>query len=536
MILKVDGFGTEHARERYRCMTDLFYLGTKYLGYDFTEKVHRPICDDFFIKKDPDKPIEAQSLIKNRLLLDPREHYKTTEDACDIVQWIIAFPDIRICVFSGIEKLAKQIMEMARNHFLKNDEFKNLFPEHAIDSVQDAGNIFEFTTPARTDWRLRDPSLTISTIESTTTGGHFNVIKFDDIVTPQNSANKERLEKVIDRVKSIIPLVVIGGYRDFIGTRYDHSDAYGYVLDLIGKDALVQEIPFGQTLETKTWKAFIRAAATMPFTSESEILFTENVRGDKAFDYDALAERREEMGDRQFGCQYFNDPQWGEVGTFLSEDLEAALVPFQAIPLSHTGLDGQWSPTMRLFISWDLAFSEKKTADFTVGAVGGFDQYRRLFLLDLVCDRFSPENFVYAFIRLARKWQAWGPVIRIEEAGGSKLIQPALKTAAANFEMNLSIDWSKVSNKTTKLERVFGLLPLLKNKRFFINKDIDHLEELKKQFTRFPRYRHDDIPDAVVGLLEYQDSAPLTLLYKPREDDLPLDDGYRSPIGGVLVG
>ena len=65
---------------RERGKRDLFFLAKSILGYkDLTTRVHQPICD-FFIQKDGTKSMYEQDAIKNRLLLFPRGHFKTTLD------------------------------------------------------------------------------------------------------------------------------------------------------------------------------------------------------------------------------------------------------------------------------------------------------------------------------------------------------------------------------------------------------------------------------------------------------------------------
>jgi len=65
---------------------------------DVVEAVHKPMCE-FFVHKDPKKRWLLQDTVKNRLLLAPRGHFKTTINLCDIIQRMLAFPDITIACF-----------------------------------------------------------------------------------------------------------------------------------------------------------------------------------------------------------------------------------------------------------------------------------------------------------------------------------------------------------------------------------------------------------------------------------------------------
>lgn len=493
------------ALERYKCKTDLFYLGTEYLGFNFVESVHRPVCD-FFVKKDPDKPFEEQDVIHDRLLLDPREHYKTTIDVCDIVQWILVFPSIRIGIWSATERLAKQILAMAVRPFFFNEKFKALFEEHA-ESDKDEPGIFEWTTPGRETW-FREPTLSISTIESASVGGHYEVLKFDDIIGHSNTKTAEAIQKVKDVVADLKPLVMAGGYRDFIGTRYDLSDAYGQIIDSVEHaQKTVTEIPFGTITvaeeETEQWKIFERTLCTLPLTRESTFLFPETDTGKKNFTFARAMKLLKDMGMYKFGCQYMNDPLWGQKNSFKEDDLRKATIPAAHIPLVVTNvMTGQKYQGATVYITVDMAFSEEKQADDTVIAVGAFDKLGRLFIIDLEYGKFGADVFLARFLTVVRRWQFFLARIGIEKAGGSQLILPALRMAGLSNIIG-RIDWLKTSPKRTKWERVLGLLPLLKTGKFFFNKDLPVVEDIIRAFTRFPKGKVD-IPDAISMMLEYQ--------------------------------
>ena len=114
---------------RRRCQTDLYWFAKEILGYDLVPHVHKPVCD-LFVHKDPTKSFADQDHVKQRLLLDPRGHFKTTLDICDIIQWILCFPNTRILIMSGTRDLAQRMNKEIKYHFQYNQLFRELFPEH----------------------------------------------------------------------------------------------------------------------------------------------------------------------------------------------------------------------------------------------------------------------------------------------------------------------------------------------------------------------------------------------------------------------
>lgn len=503
---------------RRRAQTNLYFLATKVLSYDLVPDVHQPVCDHF-LKLDPDKPLYELSEVKNRLLLDPRGHFKTTIDICHTLQLILCYPDIRILLVSGTQKLAENMLDEVRRHFIHNEELRLLFPEFAINPTikEQMGTVYEFTTAARTNWKLREPTLTISTIGSVKAGSHFEYIKYDDVVNENNSESPDQLAKTIYRFHSTVPLLDLPGkgYCDVIGTRYDFSDLYGHTIDGIADEQFVElEIPFGRIIRSETWSIFIRQACTLPLRPDSTILFPFDAKGNTRFTYKTL-KKLWKTNPHHFGCQYINDPSFGESSSFPEELLRSALVQAHELPLMRRDpLSGQLYRAAKVFITWDFAFSKKKRACYTVGIVGAWCHEGKLWILDMVRGRFSPDELAFKFLELAKRWYYFLDRIGVEEAGGSQLIGPTLRAGATRMQIGLPIEWLPLEQDKTKDERIFGLLPLLRNGKIKIFAGMPDLEEFIKEFVRFPKYSYRDIPDATSMLLKYQsiaDPRPLTM-------------------------
>lgn len=498
---------------RLRAQTDLYFLATKICDYDLVPEVHAPECN-FFLKLNPEVPLYDLDTVKNRLLLDPRGHFKTTIDIVHIIQLIICYPNIRILIVSGTQELAMRMLGEVRNHFLYNQKLRDLFPEHAV-TKETAGNAYDFTTPARSNWKLREPTVTISTIGSVKAGSHFDYIKYDDMVNEKNTETREMLDKTTLRFQACRPLLDVPmlGYQDVIGTRYDHSDTYGWIIDHNEGD----------------WAIFHRAACSLPFNPSSTILFPRDAKGNPRFSYKILFKMWKE-NPRHFGCQYLNDPSFGDSSSFPEQLMRDAIVPKQSVPLVRRDpLSGETYKASRVFMHVDLAFSEKKAADFTVVIVGAYDAYGTLYLVDMLRGRFGADDFVQKFLSLLMKWGFLMGRVSIEEAAGGKLLGPALRMAARDLQIGLPIDWVAGSPKRIKHERIFGLLPVLKAGKLKIADDLPGLEDLIKEFVRFPRTKHDDIPDAVSELPKYATMVDLAPVASAQEMQAPWAKYLRPP-------
>lgn len=514
----------EWGEYRNKARRDLFYLATEVLGYALVPEVHKPVCS-FFLQPDPDRGLYDQDGTRSRLLLDPRGHFKTTIDIAHCIQLILNFPDIRILIVSGVLELAQRMLNEIKYHFTANDRLRNLFPEIAVKS-SNAGLKSEFTSPTRLNGRLREPTVSVSTIDSVKAGSHFDWIKFDDVVNEVNSQNKDQIQACIDGFMHFSPILEPGGFKDVIGTRYDYSDLYGWIID---------------NNNDNEWAVMQRAACSLPMMKNSKILFPRDARGQERFSYKILNDIRQ-RDPYLFNCQYLNDPTPTDDTHFPMQLIKDAFKPsIQILPLFYnTDLMGR--KTYRagsVFCTWDLAFSEEKQADFTCGVAGLYDRLGRLFIVDLVLGRFSPYDLVKEVVGMALRWRPFLNRIAIEKNSGAPLLELGLTPEFNRLNFYPYVEWVPTNPKRTKQERILGLNPLLKQNRLFFSSDLPHKDDLIKQFTRFPNFSHDDIPDAIEDLTAYHTIEEPIVNQKSTEEELFLStqstkESYFDRLGGLI--
>ena len=491
---------------RKRAKTDLQFLASVILGYDIYKDVHGPMCD-FFVQKDDTKPIHLQDDLKQRLLLYPRGHYKTTLDIVDAIQWIINFPDIRILLMSGTRELVTRKLSEVKHHFLHNPVFRSLFPEFCPNGPDDFGTQEEFTVPCRQKKHLREPTVSISTIDSVKAGSHYDVIKCDDLVHENNIGTKEQIAKAIQSFHYTTPLLDPGGYRDVIGTRYDFSDLYGSIIEA----------------NTPGWKILSRACWKRD-GDKLILLFPQRETRDGrllGFTEDMLRQIQQENA-YLFNCQFLNDPTPTEASLFTPGMIVSHTIPFEKIPVD-----------VSVFIAWDTASTVGKQSNYSVGAVGGYDIKGNLYVIALLRGRFLPDQLEDMIIGSNIRWK---PIrLGVEDAAGAKMMESSLRRKAMQGRCYLPLDWIKTGPKDGKPGRISALQALLKSDNLWFSQSIEDYEQMVKEFTRFPNYMFDDIPDAISRLLQYKtlaDSEPITSM-QPYEQFVQYPD---SPLGVGLVG
>lgn len=364
-----------------------------------------------------------------------------------------------------------------------------------------------FTCPARKAKFLREPSCSIASPDATVAGMHYDVLKFDDLVNETNSRTAESLRAVVQWYKLTNPLLEPYGYRDVIGTRYDFSDLYGEILgdDFIDEDCIAKQ--HRNYLVTK------RSC----FTPSGEPIFPER------FSRERLELERTEMGSFNFSAQYLNKPVPSDSQHFPWPLVERAFIDRKELPLART-----------YFTTFDLAISQASDADrtaivtcsvgtpasnHTAATLAGLPNRSNpphLYIEDVQVGHFKPLEVVELLYKVYRRFH---PIqIRTEQVGFSRLLEPIMRAEAIRQKQHLPLVWIQRDTREAKQARIAGIQPWLERGEIHIVKDMPHKEDLILELVRFPKYRRDDIVDALSDHLMmvsmFQDSTeePLTEL------------------------
>jgi len=487
----------QSAAERGR--SDLFFLAKEILHYkDMLPRVHQQVCD-IYGKVDPTKPIEEQDEIHNFLILDPRGEFKTSISLAKTIQNWINFPDHATLRMSGKEPLVKGMVQEIKDQFLTNTDLRTLYPEHVPWSEKkgqeneppsDFGTAYGITNPKRTKPR-KEPTISISTLESAKASTHYEWITGDDLVHETNFQTRELLQKTIEQWDLSRNLLNPRGYRELLGTRYDWSDLYGHII----------EKNKGQ------WRIHLRPIWTddLDFARKNGFYIPDEYQpGDLIHLHPerwGLKELAEIQADNQFlfNCQRLNNPVPPSAENFPMVELVKHTIKRERYP--DTGL-------MNLFMAWFFNFADSE-AEPAVGVVGGWDSKGRLFLIDLVTGHMKPSQVIDNIIAL---WQKW-PISRVcfEDNKKQRMLEPGLMSRLRMMRMSFPIDWVKFGgNQQTDddmISQVLGLQPLLKENQFWFHSELPHLTNLYLQFSRFPKFKLRGIPFAISRLMHYRTMA-----------------------------
>ena len=487
---------------RQRARMDLLFLCNEILGYkDVHQHVHGPIIerlqkfqggvdevknDGQIINYTPAVPIYSLEGSRRRLFLDPRGFLKTTLiTIAHTIQWIINYPNVRLIIFHAKNEIVHQMLGEIRSHFQFNNRFRWLFVDHCppLKRIGDFGNMTQFTTMARRSRTLREPTVFVSSIDSIIAGMHCDIIKCSDIVDKENVRTPEAIQQVNSSFSQIQFLLdePFRAWIDVEGTCYDFSDCYNRIMDSEQKKEERERI----------WSIHRRAI----MDEDGKPVWEKPVSGrTKCFDKAAINAVRNDptMDTYTFMAQYFNT-------CIVTADAFFDPKTFQWVATDRIkAISRRYHATVDL-ASVNPLTGVRGTEDFSVLLVAGYDQMNRGYVCDLSRGRYKPGEVIDELFRLYDRWNC---DFRIEDASGARQILHFLQREMGKRKKWPCISLIKRDTRVSKQERIAGLQPWIRSGDLRFAEELPWKEELIMELTRFPRYNHDDIADALADQLQ----------------------------------
>jgi len=167
--------------------------------------------------------------IKPRVLWSPRYSYKSSLLKAYITRKVLAHPDISILLIMHDLEDAKNRSAQIRDSLLENEVIQEMF------SGQDLkGEVWQrerWTTSLRADKTIQQPTITCASPKKPKTGGRFNLIIFDDLVSETSYLTESGRKEGIRCVEKSLNLRARGTQYLLVGTPYHPEDANHWVVD-----------------------------------------------------------------------------------------------------------------------------------------------------------------------------------------------------------------------------------------------------------------------------------------------------------------
>lgn len=507
---------------RWKARTDLLWLCNNVLGYkdvnreihggllDVLQKFPRPTLEEFeendrlingkWIYR-PLKPLEALLCSSRTLILDSRGFLKTSINMeAHTIQWILNYPNIAIQLLQSNTEKAQGILRAIKQHFTGNPRLRELFPEHCPKKkLLDWGTQDYFNTEAR-DMSVvrREFTVMVGSSEKGSAGLHFDVMKFSDIVDPNNSKSAEQCQAIINNFSVMENLLVSPKYWiDVEGTRYSFSDLYGHIIKQ------QTELP----PEKRTWKFYInscfeRETYGKPRTYGPEELSLPFKRTPDGKPISRWPERfpladlmeKQRVDPRTFANQQLNSPIGSADGR----------IPFpvdEHYPKFKTRREYANVNIIYREITVDTAETISERSDYSAITVGAWDASNRLYIEQIYHGKYMPDELVRILLGAIKLHRPRS--VKIEETGYTRGLKPSILRATQQSGIYVPIEFIKRDNEVSKKERILNTLqPWYKTGNVYFLDDLYCKQELLTELVEFPSGAHDDILDTIADLFQ----------------------------------
>lgn len=434
---------------RQLILTDIFFLAFFVLDQEF-------YYNDFafnLCKKVSENPWQ--------LWLVARGHLKSlTITIAHNIQLILANPNISIAIPSYNLKTAKSFVRQIKIILESNELLKALFPDVLYQNPSTQSPKWseqEGLVVKRKTTRKEPTVMGFGLVDGQATGYHFDVLSFDDVVTPESVTSAEMIAKTTERWQLADNIGMPTTLKKYCGTRYHYFDTYAEVMK-------------------------VTPTTIIPATDTGEI------DGKPVFlSQEELDKKLKEQGRYIFSAQMLLKPVAKEDQTFHMEDFAY----YDELP------------RVNYYIACDPANTKSKKSDFTAYLVFGFSQDRKVYLVDGVHDKLDLGQRYRVLKALNERYKPL--VIGYEKYGLQADIDFfRMENAKTNYYMPITEMGGTVSkeDRILRLTALFGKKDLLFPRhlpyvRAFGNERIDLVNNLQMELMAFPFSEHDDLSDCL---------------------------------------
>lgn len=400
-----------------------------------------------------------------------RGHYKSTIITMALtIQEILKDPNVTVGIFSHSRPIAKSFLRQIKREFESNPLLHRLFPHVMPPSrgekrtwseddgliVRRNSNHKEATVEA---WGL---------VDGQPIGRHFQLLIYDDVVTPESVTTPEMIKKTTDAWRVSLNLVADKARIRTIGTRYHAADTYSEILE---KKSVIPRI----------------YPATVDGAFDGDPVFLSR---------ETLAEKRRDMGPFIFACQMLQNPLADKAQGFAPEW-------FRRLPG-----DAPESSGMNRYIVVDPASAKKTDSDYTSMWVVGLNTDGNYYVLDGVHDRLNLAERARALFDLHRKWKPMS--VGYERYGMQADVEHMRhRMEQENYRFNII----ELGGQMPKGDRIRRLVPVFEQGRLYFpyrmlkmrldNTACDLTDEFYRQeYSTFPVSGHDDMLDCLSRIVD----------------------------------
>lgn len=311
-------------------------------------------------------------------------------------------------------------------------------------------------------------------------GSRPDIIMCDDIENDELVMNKDRRDKMRRWFKNaLLPCRSDNGVVRMVGTILHMDSLLERLMPNPSDKATVDEELKQWTTKKGMWKAVKYRAHNEDFT---KLLWPEKK---SAAEFKMLMDEAREDGTLDgYSQEYLNYPLDESVSFFKRVDFLPIRKEDDELPLN-------------IYITADLAISEKERADFSVFIVGGMDEERKLHIIDVIRGRMDGREIVDTILSLERQYKP--EAIGIEKMQVSQAIGPFLREEMHRQNVYPSLVELNHMGKD-KQTRARSIQARMRAKAIKFDKEADWYAKFEDECLSFPKGKNDDMVDAFAYL------------------------------------
>lgn len=470
------------ALHRVNAYRDFRYFLTEAMGMGWKEeKIIRTgeIVGRGFVLDDPewplhDKMIDHLETVHNRkIVLSPRGSYKSTLVMYWLAWLIGRNPAIRILYNTETYSSARGYVQMMKS-ILIHPDYEEVFGvmrgQHGwSDSGLRVGPSYDLRTS-------KEPTLQPGGVDKGITGGHYELIVNDDVVSEINTRTRKGLEKTTAWYKMLNPILDPGALMLIVGTRYDDGDLLGHL----------------EKNHHDSYEWLILEADNGDFKPNFKHL-TEKF----------LREQRDEMGSYLYSCQYRNRPISHEDQLFFREQFR--IIRHEDVPAG-----------LNVYLLVDTATSVEGGLSRTAMAVVGLDSLRNIYVLDARLGKWKPSLVMENMFDLNAQWIPRHATM--EQNAFADVYRALIDIEQRTRQVHLPVRALRNRQDRSKHQRILALQAPFEAGRVYFVDTIDKKlikvigtqahGEIVEEFIRFPKGQHNDFADALSDVMWTDQNGP----------------------------
>lgn len=524
------------------------------------------------------------STVDRRLCLMPRGHFKSTICSTLYVLWRIYLDEnIRIMVATKDKEMSTGFVRELKQ-YLEDENLQkyvwNARPHKRGRLVPDIDrtrrktrnqDVFDFdesefgggeeSNDRKVVWRAnaiqvlrseiyKEPTVYASSVGSTMTGWHYDLVLFDDIVTFANSDSIDKANKINEWVQDIESVVNPRNEEDtrgdeiiILGTKYYAWDYYGRLLGTIHTEE-EEIVDYWDSLVCDPLWVISRDIYGNGFEGLYQKEMADTVEGltsENGYMCPRLMNLRKEtklrrrLGLRRFTSQYLNRIM-SEADKIFDWDNIKWLNPMGAERMANGVVRVRRTmDSVPIFIKpilvVDPAFSLRNESDLCVVLVGGVDQEKNYYLFACKYGHWTASQLANIIKELLISWNLKGCVI---EANGPQVgLVNSVKEVWKTNDFDASI-LSEIPKGDKKQRILDALEPVFEREAVWMMSYFSSMLEIKSQVETFPAQGgRDDFLDAFEKIVRHAKPLPKSVIkrlmgYRPKLPQRP-----RCIYGGV---